>query len=92
MLGGKFMPMLVTGPFYEEHGDCSELKRQIQIEKCGLRYVARAFERFDFVPINKGRFRYKRLLKDIEEYKQTRKNFYNGWNSEIVFINVEKWG
>ena len=29
------MPMLITGPMYEEHGDCSELKRQIQIEKRG---------------------------------------------------------
>ena len=86
------MPMLITGPMYEEHGDCSELKRQIQIEKHGFKYLAYAFERFDFVPINKGRFSYKRLLKDIEEYKESRKTFYDGWNSEIVFMNIEKWG
>ena len=36
------MPMLITGDFYEEYGDCSELKRQIRVEKKGLKYIASA--------------------------------------------------
>lgn len=64
------MPMLVTGPAcYEEHGDCSELKREIYVEKHGLKYVAYSFQNGEFRPINKGRLFYKRLLKDIEKYR-----------------------
>ena len=79
------MPMLITGlGGYEEHGDCSELKRQIYVEKRGLKYVALAFQNFDFVPINKGRLFYKVLLKDINKYREKHKNFYNGYEPMIV--------
>ena len=78
------MPMLITGDFYEEHGDCSELKRQIRVEKKGLKYIALAFVGLDFKPINKGRYFYKTLLKDIAEYKEKHKNFYDGYESKIV--------
>lgn len=79
------MPVLVTGTgWYEEHGDCSELKREIYIEKNGLKYVAKAFTGWDFKPINKGRLSYKRLLKDIEKYKEKHKFFYSGFESKIV--------
>ena len=80
------MPVLITGLDYEEHGDCSALKRQIQIEKQGFKYIASAFENYDFVPINNGRYVYKRLLKDIEKYKKSRSGFYSGYESELVFV------
>jgi hypothetical protein len=78
------MPTLITGLMYEEHGDCSELKRQIHIEKQGHKYIAKAFENYDFVPINKGRFFYKHLLKDIEAYKKSRSSFYAGYKADII--------
>ena len=78
------MPMLVTGLCYEEHGDCSELKREIHIEKHGLKYKALAFKNMDFVPINKGRWVYRRLLKDIEKYKKEHESFYKGYEARIV--------
>ena len=78
------MPVLVTGMCYEEHGDCSELKREIHVKKVGLLYKAYAFKGFDFYPINKGRFLYRTLLKDIEKYKKKNAKFYDGWNSNIV--------
>lgn len=80
------LPVLITGLDYEEHGDCSELKRQIHIEKQGLKYIAKAFKNYDFVPINNGRFIYKRLLKDIEKYKKSRNGFYSGYKAELVFV------
>lgn len=86
------MPMLITGMFYEEHGDCSELKREFHIEKRGLRYVALAFKNMDFVPINKGRFFYKTLLKDIEKYKKENSDFYAGWKARIIRCQTIKEG
>lgn len=79
------MPMLITGACgYEEHGDCSELKREIHIRKDGLKYKAYAFRNMDFYPINNGRFFYKKLLKDIKAYKKEHKQFYKGYKSRIV--------
>lgn len=79
------MPMLITGDAgYMEHGDCRELKREIHIEKHGLKYKAFAFQCMDFVPINKGRFFYKNLLKDIEKYKKENESFYKGYESKII--------
>ena len=79
------MPMLITGLFgYEEHGDCSKLKRQIHVEKRGSRYVALAFQNWDFRPINKGRLFYKSLLKDINKYIEENKDFYDGYELMII--------
>ena len=79
------MPMLITGlGGYEEHGDCSELKRQIYVEKRGLKYVALAFQNLDFRPINKGRLSYKILLKDIDKYRKEHKKFYDGYELMII--------
>jgi len=79
------MPMLITGlGGYEEHGDCSELKREIYIKKHGRRYVAYAFKNYDFVPINKGRFFFKNTLRDIEKYKKENAWFYNGFESKTI--------
>lgn len=78
------MPMLVTGLCYEEHGDCSELKRRIFVEKKGLKYVALAFINRDYRPINKGRFFYKNILKDIENYKKKHSSFYKGFKAEVI--------
>lgn len=79
------MPMLVTGfGCYEEHGDCSELKRQIYIEKRGLKWVALAFKNYDFEPINEGRLSYVVLLRDIDKYKEEHKTFYSGYNTQII--------
>lgn len=78
------MPMLVTGMCYEEHGDCSELKREIHIKKHGLKYIACAFKNMDFVPINKGRWSYRKLLKDIDKYRKEHKEFYSGYESRLV--------
>lgn len=78
------MPILITGPCYEEHGDCSEIKREIHIKKHGLKYKAYAFKNMDFYPINKGRFLYRRLLKDIQNYKKEHAGFYNGYESNII--------
>ena len=77
--------MLITGlGCYEEHGDCSELKREIHIKKYGLKYMAYAFKNMDFVPINKGRVFYRTLLKDIEKYKKDNACFYDGYESKII--------
>ena len=79
------MPMLITGACgYQEHGDCSELKREIHVKKEGLKYKAYAFRDLDFYPINKGRFFYKKLLKDIENYKKSHAHFYDGFKSNFV--------
>lgn len=78
------MPMLITGVDYEEHGDCSELKREIHVERHGLKYKAYAFKNLDFEPINNGRYSYKRLLKDIEKYKQEHSSFYKGYEGNVV--------
>lgn len=77
------MAMLITGLCYEEHGDCSELKREFHIKKKGLKYIAYAFRNMDFEPINNGRFSYKRLLDDIQIYKQKNALFYQGYESKI---------
>lgn len=77
------MAVLITGMCYEEHGDCTELKRRIYIEKRGLKYVALAFKNIDFVPINKGRFSRKKILKDIDKYINSHKSFYNGYYNII---------
>jgi hypothetical protein len=80
------MSLLITsGGIYEEHGDCSELKRQFHVHKKGLKYIAEAFESYDFVPINKGRFTRKSLLKDIEEYKKSRRKFYKGYPCDVIY-------
>lgn len=85
------MPMLITGPgFIEEHGDCSELKREIHIEKHGMKYIALAFEHCGWTPINEGRYSYKRLLKDIDEYRNRRHNFYAGYKSQILSYHPKK--
>ena len=78
------MAILITGMCYEEHGDCSELKREIHIEKHGLKYIAFAFNNMDFIPINKGRLFYRRLLRDIDKYIKEHKTFYNGYEPKIV--------
>ena len=79
------MPMLVTGfGCYEEHGDCSELKRHIYVEKRGLKWVALAFKNYDFEPIGEGRLSYGTLLKDIEKYKEEHRSFYSGYEVAIT--------
>ena len=79
------MPMLVTGfGCYEEHGDCSELKRQIYIEKRGLKWVALAFKNYDFEPINEGRLSYVALLRDIDKYKEEHKTFYSVYKAPVI--------
>lgn len=79
------MPMLVTGfGCYEEHGDCSELKRHIYVERHGLKWVALAFKNYDFEPIGEGRLSYNALLKDIEKYKEEHRSFYSGYEVPIT--------
>ena len=79
------MPMLVTGfGCYEEHGDCSELKRHIYVERRGLKWVALAFKNYDFEPIGEGRLSYSTLLKDIEKYKEEHRSFYSGYEVPIT--------
>ena len=74
------MPMLITGLCgYEEHGDCSVLKREIHIEKRKMLWYAQAFKNFDFVDIGKGRLTRKQLNKDIKKYKDENKDFYQGY-------------
>ena len=84
------MPALITGTgWYEEHGDCSKLKRQIHVKKQGLKYVAEAFTGWDFKPINKGRIFKSRLLKDIRKYVKKHKEFYNN-QEQIVFYEIKQ--
>lgn len=84
------MAVLITGMDYEEHGDCSELKREIHIRKEGLKYIAEAFKNYDFHPINRGRYSYRKILKDIEKYKKDNFTFYNGYEGRIVPCIVKK--
>jgi hypothetical protein len=78
--------MLVVGcGCIEEHGDCSELKREFHVYKKGLKYFAEAFENYDFYPISKGRYSYNGILEDIEKYKSKNSAFYNGFKCDVVF-------
>lgn len=80
------MPMLITGALgYEEHGDCSELKRKINIYRSGLLYKADAFIKMDFRPINRGRFRLNKIKKDVRYYVMYHK-FYEGY--EYLFEDL----
>lgn len=49
--------------------------------------MAFAFKNMDWVPINKGRYFYRRLLKDIYKYKKEYESFYGNYELKIVRHN-----